>query len=385
MSGHESVEAERHEAARMALRTARRIVVKVGSAVLAGIRNGVDKDRIADLASSIAALRKEGRNVALVSSGAVAAGTFRLGWKKRPEDMAQIQAAAAVGQGKLIRFYTEAFSKYDIPVGQMLLTRDCLDDRERYLNSRNTLNALFEAGAVPVINENDTVMTEELQFGDNDQLSSMVAGLADAELLVILSDIDGLHEKSPAEGESPLISCVERITPEIEAMAGVSTSGVSRGGMASKLSAARAATGHGACVVLASGKINGVLGHIVAGDAVGTCFLPAEMERGARKRWLTGHAVAGTLTVDDGAARALVTQGKSLLPVGVVGVDGTFGQGDAVRVVDRSGREIARGLSNFSADEMRKACGVRSSDLSTTLGHTCAETAIHRDNLVVLD
>lgn len=373
----------RHDAAREAVRQSSRIVIKIGSAVLASIAQGVDTERIRSIVAATAKFQAAGRKVALVSSGAVAAGTSQLGWDARPDDVARMQAAAAVGQGTLIRLYSEACSAFNLPVGQMLLTRDGLDERERYLNARNTLNALFDAGAVPVINENDTVMVEELKFGDNDQLSAMVAGMAEANLLIILSDIDGLHERSPAEGASPLVSFVERITPEIEAMAGASTSGISRGGMASKLSAARMATGHGANVVLASGAETNILERIMAGESVGTCFLASENPLAARKRWLTGLALSGTVTVDAGAERALTAKGKSLLPVGIMAIQGAFQPGDAIGILNADGREVGRGIANFSATELLTLRGEHSDHIATILGHPSPSTAIHRDNLVL--
>jgi len=370
--------------ARRALAASKRIVVKIGSALLASLSLGIDPDRIARFAAEVAALRTSGREVILVSSGAVAAGTARLGLSALPESLRELQAAAAVGQGKLMRHYAEAFARFDIPVGQMLLTRDGLDDRFRYLNARNTLNALIAFGAVPIVNENDTVMVEEIRFGDNDRLSGLVAAMAGADALVILSDIDGLHERPPSEGESPVMPFVPEVTSEVEARAGLSESGLSRGGMASKLMAARSAAANGIHMVIASGKEPGVLERIFAAESVGTLFPARETSRKARKQWLAGRSPSGSVAVDAGAAAALTEGGKSLLPIGVLRADPGIQAGDAVAVVDEAGNELALGICNFTSGELDQVIGKKTDELPAILGEHCETTVVHRDNLVLL-
>lgn len=370
--------------ARALIKQSERIVVKIGSSLLANFSKGIDLEKISSFAGQTAKLIKAGKSVVLVSSGAVAAGAVRLGMESRPEGLQLLQAAAAVGQCKLMRYYSEAFAKYNIPVGQMLLTRDGFDFRERYLNARNTLNALLEQGGVPVINENDTVMVEEIQFGDNDQLSSMVAPMADADLLIILSDIDGLHEKPPAEGESPVISFVPEITADIEALAGISNSTVSRGGMASKLDAAKRATSNGVNVVIASGSEENILEKILSGEIIGTLFTAADAGRSARKKWLSNLHPMGKLIVDDGAVSALAVDGKSLLAIGIRGADGSFNVGDAVEIASHSGERVAIGLSNFSVSQVERIKGLSNADVSDIFGKSCANTVVHRDNMVIV-
>jgi glutamate 5-kinase len=368
---------------RDALRRARRVVIKVGSSILTDPGTGVDQDRIRALAAEAAALRQEGRQVVLVSSGAVAAGAARLGMRERPTALPVLQASAAVGQGKLMRYYAEAFAAHEIPVGQVLLTRDVLDNRTQYLNARNTLAALLELGVVAIVNENDTVVVEEIQFGDNDQLSSLVAIMADADALVLLSDIDGLHEKPPAEGPSPVVEYVPAITAEVEALAGVSQSRFSRGGMASKLSAVARATAAGIPVALADGSEPGVVGKLCAGEPRGTCFGASASSAPAKKQWLAGRQATGAIVVDAGARRAVVERGKSLLPIGMLSAEAAIRVGDTVSIRDESGAEFARGISNYDGADLQRIARKRSEDLASILGDAYAPTVVHRDNLLV--
>ncbi|MFH0910459.1 MAG: glutamate 5-kinase [Planctomycetota bacterium] len=370
---------------RRPIASARRIVIKIGSTLLADLRQGTNQAWIEELAGQVAALRKAGREVILVTSGAVAAGTARLGIPKPPTAMPLLQAAAAVGQGILMRHYAEAFARHEIPVGQMLLTRDGMDDRVRYLNARNTLLALLELGSLPIVNENDTIMVEEIRFGDNDQLSALVAGMAEAEALVILSDIEGLHQRPPAEGPSPVIEHVPAITPEIEARVDDTKSPISRGGMTSKLLAAKRASASGVPVVIASGRRARILEAIFEGRAVGTLFSAEVSPLSAKKRWIAARRPAGSIRVDAGAKRALARDGKSLLAIGVVAADEAIAVGDSVSLVDEAGGEFARGLSNFSGAEILRIQGERSDALAEILGYACATTVVHRDNLVLTE
>ncbi|MHC4884218.1 MAG: glutamate 5-kinase [Planctomycetota bacterium] len=368
---------------RSLLRRSTRVVIKVGSACLTTLQEGISEEQITRLADQISMLKDRGCEVALVSSGSVAAGVSQLGMKRRPTELADIQAAAAVGQCRLMHSYAKAFGTHGLTVGQMLLTRDGLDERLRYLNARNTLTALLERGAVPIINENDTVMVEELQFGDNDQLSSMVASMAEADLLILLSDVDGLHEKPPAAGESPVISTVTTIDASIEALAGGSHSGVSRGGMASKLSAAKRATDFGTHVVLANGQETDVLERIHNGERLGTWFRAKDNAVSAFKQWLAARKPSGAVVVDEGAARALTERGKSLLPIGASRVEGVFHAGDTIAIRTDAGQELGIGISNFNSDELGQVLRRRSDELPGVLGYACATTVIHRDNLVL--
>jgi glutamate 5-kinase len=372
--------------ARRALRTARRLVVKVGSGLVTAPGLGPDPDRIERLAADIAAARRADREVVLVSSGAIATGMARLALAERPRSIPEKQAAAAVGQSALMWQYEIAFKRHGLAVGQVLLTAHDIGDRTRYLNARNTLLALLGFGVVPIVNENDTVAVEEIKVGDNDNLSALVASLIEADLLVLLTDVEGLYTADPARHPGAArLDIVETVTDEILMMAGAREDGVSVGGMATKLQAAQKAAASGVPMVIASGREPGMLARIVAGEPVGTCFLPKADRLGARKRWIA-FAVPpqGRLAVDAGAARALIRQGRSLLPSGVTGVDGEFGAGEVVAVVDGDGREFARGLVNFDAGELRRIRGVKTHEIEARLGYKAVDEVIHRDNLVVL-
>ncbi|MBK6879230.1 MAG: glutamate 5-kinase [Elusimicrobia bacterium] len=360
------------------------IVVKVGTAVISRPEGGLNASRIRALADELGGLAKKGLRPILVTSGAIGAGMDAFGWKTRPTVLKDKQAAAAVGQPVLMEAYKAAFAPLGVAVAQVLLTRADLDDRERYLNIRNTLGALLERGVVPIINENDTVATQEIKFGDNDTLSALVAARMDAARLFILTDVDGLLTSTGADGQ--LLPEIFQITPDIEALVQAGTgSAKSVGGMASKLSAARLAMASGVEVWIASGRRPGMVRDILEGKGVGTRFVASPEALSARKRWIAfGRKLRGAFHLDEGAARA-VTEGKrSLLPSGVVRVEGAFDPGDTVRLVAPDGREIARGLTAFGAADVRKIKGHRSQEIENLLNRAAPAELIHRNNLVVL-
>jgi glutamate 5-kinase len=359
-------------------------VVKVGTSVLAAPDGSIDPARVANLAEGISAVAAAGRRVALVSSGAVGAGIGRLGLPGRPADLPRLQAAAAVGQAYLIRAYDEEFRRHGRHAAQLLLTHEDFDSRPRYLNMRNTLSALFALDAVPIINENDTISVDEIKFGDNDRLAAMVANLLQAPLLVILSVVDGLYRSDPGPGGAgEVIGVVPDLDDATLGLAGSSTSALGTGGMRSKLQAARLVTQAGGSVVIASGKRDGVLAGLLAGEPVGTLFLAKGQAQGARKRWIGLTArPRGHLVVDDGARRALLGGASSLLAIGVVEVVGEFGKGDVVAIRDREGREFARGLTNYGHAEASRIRGLRNEQVRERLG-TLYDEVVHRDNLVL--
>jgi glutamate 5-kinase len=371
--------------ARRALAKARRVVVKVGSGLITAPAIGPDPDRIERLAEDVAAIRRD-REVALVSSGAIATGMARLALAERPRSIPEKQAAAAVGQAALMWQYEIAFKRHGIAVGQVLLTAQDIGDRTRYLNARNTLLALLGFGVVPVVNENDTVAVEEIKVGDNDNLSALVASLVEADLLVLLTDVEGLYTADPARDPTATkLDTVESISEDVVRMAWTHEDGVSVGGMATKLQAAQKAAASGVPMVIASGRQPGVLARILAGEPVGTYFVPKSDRLGARKRWIA-FAVPpqGRLVVDAGAARALTGHGRSLLPSGITEVTGEFGAGEVVAVVSAEGREIARGLVNFDTGELRRIRGAKTQEIEARLGYKSFDEVIHRDNLVIL-
>jgi glutamate 5-kinase len=368
------------------LGSVRRIVVKIGSRLLAPKGRGLQTGWIEQVARDVAALRTRGYEVILVSSGAIAAGIERLGLAERPTTIARKQAAAAVGQGRLMAAYDAAFSAAGLTVAQVLLTHGDLADRKRFLNARTTLTTLLAAGVVPIINENDTVAVEELKFGENDYLASLVTNLAGAQLFVILSGVDGFCTGDPTRDPSAaLVPLVTEITPLLEAHAKVTGSAEGTGGMVPKLAAAKQATAHGAATIIAGGQRPNVLTDLLAGQEIGTLFLPTKERLKSRKHWIayTLHA-KGRLHLDDGAARALRQQGRSLLPSGVREVEGRFRAGEAVSCVGPDGQEVARGLTNYSADEVAKIRGAKSREIADRLGYKLYDEVIHRDNLVVL-
>jgi glutamate 5-kinase len=371
---------------RSKLKNSRRWVVKIGSALLTNDGKGLHESAIADWVKQIAYLRQQGLEVVLVSSGAVAAGMTRLGWSRRPDSISELQAAAAVGQTSLVETYESEFKKYGLTTAQILLTHDDLSARDRYLNARNTLRALLKHGVVPIINENDTVVTDEIRFGDNDTLGALVANLVEADVQVILTDQRGLFDADPRFNEGArLIAEAAADDSSLDAMVGDSGSGLGRGGMITKLRAARLASRSGTHTLIAWGGEQSVLTRLFAGEELGTCLTASQKAEAARKQWLAGHLqFCGTLTLDDGAVKALREQGKSLLPIGVTAVEGQFKRGDAVRCISINGREIARGLVSYSAVEARQIVGKKGSEITSILGYVDGEALVHRGNLVLV-
>jgi glutamate 5-kinase len=364
------------------------IVVKVGTRVLTGPDGLLDAARIDSLGRQIDAIAADGRRVVLVSSGAVGAGMGRIGLDRRPTELARLQAVAAIGQSCLIEAYERALRGRGRHVGQVLLVADDLQDRARYLNIRNTLLTLLDYGAVPVINENDTVSVEELRtsFGDNDRLAALVATLLGAPLLVLLSDVDGLFDRHPSQPGAAIVPHVPRIDAAIAGLADDRLGGLSKGGMASKIAAARMVTEAGGSCIVASGRDDGVLARICRGELVGTLFTGRAETMPAWKRWLGWSADArGTLVVDAGARDAVVDGGRSLLAAGVRGVQGEFTAGDVVALAHQDRRVFARGLVNYAADELRRIAGLRTERIADVLGSTPYDEVVHRDNLAVID
>ena len=365
----------------------RRIVIKVGSAVLASSESGLDHERIERIASEISALLDKGRQVILVSSGAIAAGFAKLGLtKKKGLPLSVKQASAAIGQSSLMWMYEKTFSAYGKKVAQVLLTREDLSNRTRFLNARNTLRTLLDYGVVPVINENDTVSVDEIKFGDNDNLSGMVVHLADADLLVILSDIDGLYTADPKlDPSAEIVPVVEKITPELERGAGDAQTTFGTGGMRSKIMTAKKVGAYGAPMVIVNGGKPGILKALFDGEEVGTLFLPKPEKQDSRKHWIAYTVCsAGKVVVDNGAREALVSRGKSLLPGGVVKVEGNFKLGDCVACADLKGNVFARGLTKYSSTDLERIKGLKTSQIESILGHKDHDEVIHRDDLVIL-
>jgi len=367
------------------LKKCKRLVVKVGSGVIAHAQGGLKDNVISSLSMDLAELRGRGLEVIVISSGAVAAGMGALGISGRPATIPVSQACAAVGQAYLIWAYERAFERWGQKVAQVLLTRDDLEHRRRYLNARNTLFALLKMGVIPIVNENDTVMVEEIKFGDNDLLSALVAMMAEADLMVVLSTVEGLYTCDPSKEEALFISEVKNINGEITSceMEGVSSLG--KGGMTAKIDAIKRVVASGIPAVIAKGDESKVLHRLLAGEEIGTFFVPREEKLGVKKR-LIGYTLhpSGMLVIDNGAAEALVRKGKSLLPRGVLEVRGQFGMGDLVSCVTKDGKEEARGLVNYSSEEIEKIKGLHSSQIQDVLGYQHSHEVIHRDNLVVL-
>lgn len=364
---------------------ARRVIIKIGSALLTGGGRGLDMPAIRDWVAQIAGLRRGNVEILLVSSGSVAEGMCRLGWKTRPHALHELQAAASVGQMGLIQTYESLFQQHNLHTAQILLTHDDLSDRQRYLNARSTLLTLLELGVVPVINENDTVANEEIRFGDNDTLAALVANLLEADLLIILTDQKGLYERDPTlDPSARLVDQASINDARLGEMVGESRSGLGRGGMITKLRAARLASRSGTATVIACGREQNVLARVVRGEELGTFLIPDVSPMLARKRWLAGQLkLKGRLYLDEGAARVLREDGKSLLPIGITAVDGDFRRGDLVTCVDMAGNEVARGLVNYGADEARIIMRQPSSKIESLLGYVDEPELIHRDNLVL--
>ncbi|MEI8210812.1 MAG: glutamate 5-kinase [Planctomycetota bacterium] len=362
-------------------------IVKVGSRSLTDSSGRLDPDQIANLATQLVALTDLGKQVVLVSSGAVASGMGRLGLQSRPTDLATLQAVAAIGQTHLIQVYEQTFAVHGRHAAQILLTASDLDDRVAYLNVRNTLLRLLELRAIPIINENDSVAVDELKttFGDNDRLAGMVAGLFQEGALVILSDVRGLYDRDPRDPNAMVLSSVARIDETVEELVKDRNTGISKGGMASKLTTAKFVTHSGQCAAIAWGREPDVLVRMARGESLGTLFLPQPKSLGSRKRWIGFSAQpAGTVTVDAGAAQAMKAGGRSLLAIGIVEVAGEFGKGDILSIIDGNGTEIGRGLSNYSGAQIKMICGCRSDRIAQILGQCPYEEVIHRDNLTVI-
>jgi len=368
------------------LANSKRLVVKVGSSLVTNSGTGLDHTAIANWAAQIARLKEMGREVVLVSSGAVAEGMQRLGWKKRPHAVHELQAAAAVGQMGLVQVYETCFRQHGLHTAQILLTHDDLSDRKRYLNARTTLRTLLGLNVIPIINENDTVVTDEIRFGDNDTLAALVTNLIEADTLVILTDQAGLFSADPRKDpNATLIQEARAGNLELEKMAGGAGSDIGRGGMLTKILAAKRAIRSGAHTIIASGREPEVLVRLAQGEAIGTQLIAETMPLAARKQWLADHLqVGGKVMLDEGAAKALRQEGKSLLPIGVYDLSGEFERGEVVTCVDRNGLEIARGLINYAATEARKIMRHPSSEIESILGYVDELELIHRDNLVLL-
>lgn len=364
----------------------RRWVIKIGSSLITNNGLGLDQEAISAWVQQLVALQQQGIQVVLVSSGAVAEGVARLGLKKRPKEIHLQQAAAAVGQMGLIQTYESFFTRYGVHTAQILLTHDDLSNRTRYLNARSTLTTLVDMRVIPVINENDTVATAELCFGDNDTLGALVANLVNADALVILTDQKGLHSTDPRKDPTaPVISTAMAGDPSLTAMAG-SSNNVGRGGMVTKVSAAKLAARSGACTLIANGREPEVLLRLAAGQEIGTLLLPEKQPVAARKQWLAGQLKPkGRLILDAGAVKVLQHSGRSLLPVGVIGSEGRFERGDVVTCVDEQGQEIARGLVNYDSQELSRLLRVSSDRIEELLGYAGEEEVVHRDNLVLLE
>jgi len=370
---------------RAVLAKSRRWVVKIGSALLTNDGKGLDREAIARWVDQLVELKRQGVEVVLVSSGSVAEGMTRLGWSARPAQLYRLQAAAAVGQMGLVQEYEANFQRHAVKTAQILLTHEDLSNRRRYLNARGTLCTLLELGVVPVVNENDTVVTDEIRFGDNDTLASLVANLVEAEAVVLLTDQLGLFTGDPrTDDTAQLISQAQADDPMIEAVAG--DGGVlGRGGMATKVRASRLAARSGAVTVIASGRVEDVLLKIRSAQDVGTLILPSRSPEAARKQWLAGHLqVKGTLVVDAGAKAAMLERGKSLLPAGVVSVQGCFSRGEMVLMVDEAGVALARGLVNYGAVEAEAIIGLSSSRIQEVLGFVNEDELVHRDNFALV-
>jgi glutamate 5-kinase len=362
------------------------VVVKVGTNVLTGPDGTLDPAQLQSLADQVQRIRQTGRKVALVSSGAIGAGVGQLQLSRRPTDLRHLQACAAIGQNFLMRAYQECLAGHGTHTAQILLTASDFDNRSRYLNARNTILTLFEWNCLPIINENDTVSVAEIKFGDNDHLAAMVTNLLQAPLLILLTVVDGLYASDPnTDPAASLVSTVPFIDSEVTGMAGSSRSTLGSGGMRSKLRAARLATAAGESVIMANGRRPGILDAILAAEPVGTLFLPHGSTIPAWKRWLGFTArPRGRLVVDAGARNAVQHKGSSLLPIGVVQVAGSFGKGDVIALSDIDGTEFARGLTNYSASDAGRICGLRTEQISEVLGSLPYEEIVHRDNLVVI-
>ncbi len=368
------------------IQSSKRLIIKVGSSLVTNDGKGLDQSAIARWAEQITALRQLGKEVVLVSSGAIAEGRLRLGFEQRPTDIHELQACAAVGQMGLAQIYETSFRAHQLGTAQVLLTHADLADRERYLNARSTLSTLLRLNVIPIINENDTVITDEIKFGDNDTLGALVANLIDADALIILTDQRGLYTADPRKDpDAKFVHEAVAGDPALEAMAGGAGSSLGRGGMLTKILAAKRAASSGAHTVIAWGREPDVLVRLAKGEAIGTQLTAQTAHLTARKQWMADHLhTAGKFTLDAGAVQKLTQEGKSLLPVGVVEVSGEFGRGAIISCVDGTGKPVARGLSNYTSDEARRIMRRPSSEIAAILGYVEGPELIHRDNLVLL-
>jgi len=373
------------ESASRVLLDAQRIVVKVGSSLVTNEGRGLDEVAIGEWCRQLAALARDGREVVMVSSGAIAEGMKRLGWNTRPREIHELQAAAAVGQMGLAQMYETKLRENGMGSAQILLTHADLADRERYLNARSTLLTLLKLRVLPVINENDTVVNDEIKFGDNDTLGALVANLVEADALIILTDQKGLYTADPrTDPSATFVNEARAGDPTLEVMAGGAGSSIGRGGMITKILAAKRAAGSGASTVIAWGREPGVLIRLSQGEAIGTLLTARTQKQQARKQWMADHLqLRGSVSVDDGASRKLLQEGKSLLPIGMTSVSGDFARGDVIAVRDSSGQEIARGLANYASAEARLLCRKPSSEFEALLGYAAEPEMVHRDNLVL--
>ncbi len=373
------------ESTSLVLRDARRIVIKVGSSLVTNEGRGLDEAAIGEWCRQMSLLVQGGREVIMVSSGAIAEGMKRLGWSSRPHEIHELQAAAAVGQMGLAQMYETKLRENGLRSAQVLLTHADLADRERYLNARSTLLTLLKLGVVPVINENDTVVTEEIKFGDNDTLSALVANLVEADALVILTDQKGLYSADPRKQPTAhFVHSAKAGDPALEAMAGGAGSSIGRGGMLTKILAAKRAAGSGASTVIAWGREPDALLRLSQGETIGTLLVAQTQKTQARKQWIADHLqLRGSVTLDAGAVAKLREEGKSLLPIGMTAVDGDFSRGDVIAIRDAAGVEMARGLANYASAEARLICRKPSSEFEKLLGYTAEPEMVHRDNLVL--
>jgi glutamate 5-kinase len=358
-----------------------RIAIKIGTKVITSKDRALDKERVKDMVSQVSAIRKKGIDVLIVTSGAIGAGLWLLGIKKRPSEISELQAVAAIGQNYLMKLYGEYFKAHGSLTGQILLTQEDFNDRKRYLNIKHTIGALLKYNAVPIINENDTVATEEIKCGDNDRLSSLVADIAGCDKLILLTDVDGLLDE-----HGTVMGTVGEVNQKILKLGGKSVCDLGTGGMATKLQSARAAQKAGIECIIANGRAKDILSRIVLdGDKVGTRILSASKEFDAKKRWIAYSSMArGTIRIDEGARNALVHRNKSLLASGIVEVSGDFASGDVISISDKDGREFAKGLSNYSADEVGRLKGLKSAAFKSVLGYKAKDEVVHKDNLVIL-
>jgi len=363
----------------------KRLVIKIGSNILATAEQGLNIRRLRRITKDISEIIDRGHEVVLVSSGAVAAGLKKLGLKKKPHDIKLKQAAAAIGQSSLMWAYEHNFGIFKKKVAQVLLTRDDIANRIRYINAKNTLFTLISYDVIPLINENDPIAVDEIKFGDNDMLAALTAGLVEADMLVIMSDVDGLYTKDPTRKGAEIIRSVKKITPDIENLAGGKGSAVGTGGMYSKLLAAKQANDHGIPVAIINGRKAGLLAKLADGNKIGTYFEPKVQRMSSRKGWIAyGVRAKGAIYLDDGAVNALIKMGRSLLPSGIAKVEGNFDVGDYIRCLNKDGQKIAKGLTNYSSTDLEKIRGKKTTEIENALGYKYSDEVIHRNNLVVV-